>query len=240
MKIVADTHTHTLASGHAYSTVLENIRAAKNAGLSFICLTEHCPKMKDAPKLSFFSNQYCIPDIVEDVIVLKGAEANILDYNGGLDLPPKILEKLDWVIASYHNPVCPPGTLKQHTEGWLKIAENPDVDVIGHCGDGRYLFELEKVIRKFKECGKIVEINAHSFLVRPGTSFNCRQIAQCCAKFEVPVVVSSDAHFCMDVGNVKAAVDMLEEIGFPEKLILNTDYGRFLELAQHKTGRKFV
>lgn len=240
MKIVADTHTHTLASGHAYSTVLENIRAAKEAGLSFLCVTEHCPTLKDAPSRSFFSNLRSIPDRVEEVVVLKGAEVNITDYEGGLDLPEEIMERLDWVIASYHNPVCPPGTMKQHTQGWLKIAENPNVDVIGHCGDGRYLFDVERVVRRFKECDKIVEINAHSFLVRPGSAFNCRQIASCCARFEVPVVVSSDAHFCLDVGKVRDAVRMLEEIGFPERLVLNADYERFLELVRRKTGRTLV
>ena len=240
MKIIADTHTHTLASGHAYSTILENDHAAKAAGLSFLCLTEHCPEMWDAPKVSFFSNLHSIPDVVDDVVVLKGAEVNILDYEGGVDLPPGLLKRLDWVIASYHGPVCPPGTLKQHTDGWIKIAQNPDVDVIGHCGDGRYLFELDKVVRAFKEFGKIVEINAHSFSVRTGAAFNCRQIAECCMKFEVPVVVSSDAHFCLDVGNVKQAVRLLEEIGFPERLVLNADYDRFLEVARQKTGRRLI
>ena len=29
MRLIADTHTHTLASNHAYSTVMENIVAAR-------------------------------------------------------------------------------------------------------------------------------------------------------------------------------------------------------------------
>ncbi len=240
MKIIADTHTHTLASGHAYSTVWENIQAAKAAGISFLCVTEHCPAMPDGPSQTFFSNLHTIPDVVEGVGVLKGAEVNILDYEGNLDLPDRLLEGLDWVIASYHGPVCPSGTLKQHTQGWIRVAENPHVDVIGHCGDGRYLFDLEQVIPKFKEYGKIVEINAHSFSVRPGAAFNCRQIAQCCARYEVPVVVSSDAHFCMDVGKVEPALRLLEEIGFPERLVLNASHDRFLELVRRKTGRRFL
>ncbi len=32
MKIVVDSHTHTLASGHAYSTIIENAKAAKQKG----------------------------------------------------------------------------------------------------------------------------------------------------------------------------------------------------------------
>ena len=235
--IVADTHTHTLACGHAYSTIMENIRCASEKGLAFLCITEHAPAMHDAPQLSFFRSLYSIPDVIEGVNILKGAECNIMDYEGTLDLPEKLLSRMDWVIASYHNPLCLPGTLEQNTQGWLHVAENPNVDVIGHAGDGRYVFELEKVIKKFKEYDKIVEINAHSFGVRPGAHFNCREIARCCAKYQVPVVVSSDAHFCMHVGNVDASVQMLEEIGFPEELVLNADYERFLEVVRKKTGR---
>ena len=36
MKLIADTHTHTIASNHAYSTVLENIEAAKGADCSIL------------------------------------------------------------------------------------------------------------------------------------------------------------------------------------------------------------
>ena len=32
MKILVDTHTHTIASDHAYSTILENAAAAARAG----------------------------------------------------------------------------------------------------------------------------------------------------------------------------------------------------------------
>lgn len=235
--IIADTHVHTLACGHAYSTIMENVHWAAQKGLSFIGITEHAPEMHDAPQSSFFRNLYSLPDRIEGVNILKGAECNIMDYDGRLDLSEKLLRELDWVIASYHNPICLPGTLEQNTLGWLRIAENPDVDVIGHCGDGRYAFELEKVIKKFKEYEKIVEINAHSFVVRPGSDINCREIARCCAKYQVPVVVSSDAHFCMDVGNVMASVQMLEEIGFPEELVLNADHDRFLEVVRKKTNR---
>ena len=45
MKLIADTHTHTIASNHAYSTVLENIEAAKERGLLYLAMTEHGPNM---------------------------------------------------------------------------------------------------------------------------------------------------------------------------------------------------
>ena len=39
--ILADLHTHTLFSKHAYSTVKENLEAARNKGLSYIAITDH-------------------------------------------------------------------------------------------------------------------------------------------------------------------------------------------------------
>lgn len=48
MDIVVDSHTHTIASGHAYSTILENALAAKNKGLKLLCTTDHAPEMPGA------------------------------------------------------------------------------------------------------------------------------------------------------------------------------------------------
>lgn len=41
MKIELDMHTHTLASGHAYSTIQEMARAGAEKGLKLLGITEH-------------------------------------------------------------------------------------------------------------------------------------------------------------------------------------------------------
>lgn len=232
MKIIADTHTHTIACQHAYSTVLENAAYAKKIGLKCIANTEHGPAIPGAPHFWYVSNQKSLPRYIEDVLVLRGCEVNILDYEGSLDISDYELGKLDWVIASFHEPVIPSGTVEQHTKAYLRLAQNPHVDVIGHCGDERFRFDYEQGVKAFKEYGKIVEINSHSFDIRPGSDVNCREIALLCKKYSVPVVVSSDAHFCMDIGNLENSVKMLEEIDFPEELILNADWDRFLAAAE--------
>ncbi|MFI3209762.1 MAG: PHP domain-containing protein, partial [Peptostreptococcaceae bacterium] len=40
MKILIDLHTHTIVSGHAYSTVEENIKSAKEKGLKYLGMSE--------------------------------------------------------------------------------------------------------------------------------------------------------------------------------------------------------
>ena len=45
MKAIMDLHTHTLAAGHAYSTLLENIDAALAMGLQYLGMsTDRLPR----------------------------------------------------------------------------------------------------------------------------------------------------------------------------------------------------
>ncbi len=86
-----DLHTHTVASNHAYSTLIENIFAAKAKGLKYLGVSDHAPKMPDAPHIFYFSNLRVIPPIIEGIRILKGAELNILNYNGDIDLVERTL-----------------------------------------------------------------------------------------------------------------------------------------------------
>ena len=44
MRDILDVHTHTIASGHAYNTMMEMIRAAQDKGLEVYGITEHAPR----------------------------------------------------------------------------------------------------------------------------------------------------------------------------------------------------
>ena len=56
--IKCDTHTHTLFSKHAYSTIEENVRAAAEAGMELLASTDHYSAMlyPDAPPFAFRSS----------------------------------------------------------------------------------------------------------------------------------------------------------------------------------------
>ena len=160
IKIIADTHTHTIISSDAFSTLLENIHAAKEREIKYLCLTEHVYSvLPDAPKPSYFKSMHALPREFEGIKLVRGVEANIIDYDGKLDMPSDILQWLDWVIASLHTGAIAPATEKEHTRAWLSVAENPDVDVVGHCADPRYAFDIQSVIKAFAKYEKIVEVN---------------------------------------------------------------------------------
>ena len=85
-EIKTDLHTHTLASTHAYSTLEENCRGAFANGLEGINMSDHGPSMPDAPYEGHFSNMRILPEYIHGIKVWKGAEANIVDYEGRIDL----------------------------------------------------------------------------------------------------------------------------------------------------------
>ena len=172
MNIIGDMHTHTLASTHAYSTITENCRSAAERGIKVVAMTDHWGEMPDSPHIWHFDNLRVLPRRICGVTVLRGVETNIKNDDGEVDMPRKTLEKLEWVVASMHRQVYTPSTVENHTRAYLKVAEDPIVDVIGHCTTSIFPIDFEKCIKKFKECGKLVDINESSILYKSGSFEN--------------------------------------------------------------------
>lgn len=234
MNIIGDMHTHTLASTHAYSTITENCKSAAEKGIKIIAMTDHWGEMPDSPHIWHFDNLRVLPRHICGVTVLKGVETNILNNDGELDMPRRTLEKLEWVVASMHRQVYEPSTVQNHTMAYLKAAEDPIVDVIGHCTTAMFPIDFEKCIKKFKECGKLVEINESSILYKKGSYENSYEVLRLCKKYEVPVVFDSDAHYCELIGVVDTAKKIASEVGFPEHLVINSDFDRLTEYIHRK------
>lgn len=226
MQIVADLHTHTIASTHAYSTVFEMARGAKARGLIAIAITDHGPDMTDAPHEWHFSNLDILPRQIDGVTVIRGIEFNIRP-GGVLDqISEKSLRPVEFALASFHENCFAPSTKAMHTEALEAVLHDPRANALGHPGNAHYDFDQEYIISRCNEFGKLVEINSNSFAIRQGSKENCTAIARLCKQYEVPIVVNSDSHIENRVGYVDNAMAMLEEIGFPEELIVNSSRER--------------
>jgi putative hydrolase len=223
LKLTVDTHMHTIASGHAFNTTLEMAAAAAERGLEMIAITEHGPAMEGAPILMYFSALYLLPEKISGVRVLRGVEANIMDYDGNIDMPARSLELLDFVMAGFHDIVLPPcGDVAANTRAMVGAMANPLIDAISHPGNPVFQIDIEAVTAAAKEYGKLLEINDNSINVRAGSQENCRGIAAACRDLGIPVVCGSDAHFSLDVGVFSNVMKILESVDFPEDLVLNT------------------
>ena len=235
MKIIADLHTHTIASTHAYSTVLEMITAAKEIQLYAIAITDHGRAMPGAPGPYYFESLPIIPKEMMGVRVLKGMEANIIDYNGTLDCSDALLSSLEWIVASMHTiALFEKPTVEKCTQAYLAMCDNQNVNVLGHSGSEYFKYDYETVIKRCAQTSTLVEINNASFGFRKGSEENCRQIALLCKKYGARIVVDSDAHFVTKVGNVPLALKMLSEIDFPRELIVNSSVENLQEYFKEK------
>lgn len=241
MKYIADMHTHTVASTHAYSTVTENAAWAAKHGIKYLGMTDHGVAMQDAPDTWHFENLKTLPEYIEGVRVFRGIEANILDSAGAIDISPEnesvYYRILEWVNVSMHVQTFRPSTKAEHTKAYLGVLKNPYVDVICHSESIKFDYDFDEVIRACGECGRLIEIN-ECRLERKGTQTDrYLRMLDCCVKYGTGVIVGSDAHFYTHIGAFDLADSLLTDSGFPEELVVNSAEERFLGYIRKREER---
>lgn len=224
MKCLLDVHTHTVASGHAFSSLQEMVDAAAEKGLQILGITEHAPGIPGTCAPIYFRNLHVVPRHIKGVELLLGVELNIIDYKGTVDLDEAMLKMLDIRIAGLHSLCYTPGTVEENTDAVIGAIRNPYVNIISHPGDGTALLQFEPIVLAAKESGTLLEINnsslnpvRHKVMARK----NNLEILRLCKQYEVPVILGSDAHISYDIANYCWIYELLLLAEFPEKLILN-------------------
>jgi len=237
MRIIADLHTHTVSSGHAYSTVNELAAAAAAKGLKALAITDHGPALPGGPHLYHFGAMRFIPREIAGVRILLGCEANILDLNGNIDLPENYRQRLDFIMAGLHEGCgFDSQGIKRNTEALLNAMGNPCIHAISHPGNPVFPVDYEAVAREAAITGTALEINNASFThSRCGSRPNCENLALHIARYGARVVVGSDAHIAQNVGHFDEAVDIIAEAGIQEEQVVNSSMERlyaFLNLTE--------
>lgn len=236
MKTLIDMHTHTIMSGHAMSTLDEMVSQAQSLGLSLFGITEHGPAIPGTCDPLYFRNMYIVPRQWGDMRLMMGAELNIIDYEGHLDLEdPAYLNGMEYIIAGLHSLCYTDGTRAQNTDALLGAIHNPRVNIISHPCDGTASdFDLEAVVRAAKQTGTLLELNssslnpvrhkhlAHALFVR---------MLELSKQYDNPILVSSDAHFRTYIADYTYALPLLAETNFPDSLIINDKPDLFLQMV---------
>jgi putative hydrolase len=211
-------------------------KEAAASGIEMFALTDHGPAIHGTHEF-YFANLKTIPTSMYGVRVLKGIEANIMDFSGSLDLDANYLKNLDYVIASFHDVVILPGNEEEHTNALINVLKNPLVDTLGHPGNPAFPVDIDTVVKTARDYGKLIEVNNHSFEARAGCLQNCREFILKCIKYGVKIVCSSDAHISFDVGRFDKINKLLEECNVPDELIMSKSVERFEEYLKIKAQR---
>lgn len=231
MNIIADMHTHSVASGHAYSTINELAAAAAQKGLAAMALTDHGPALPGGPHNYHFAAMRFVPQRIAGVRIFLGVEANILDVSGNIDLQNGYLEKLDFVMTGFHERCGFDGQgVDANTEAMINAMANPLVKAISHPGNPVFPIHHEQIVQASLKTGTALEINNASFSQsRKGSSPNCESLAEIIARYASPVVVGSDAHIAQGVGVFDDALRLLNDAAIGEEQVVNSSMERLLK-----------
>ncbi len=167
-EIKGDFHVHSKWSDGT-APIEEIAKAAQKRGYQYVAICDHTKSLKIAHGLeeSRLLKQMEEIDRINEKLkgfqILKGTEVDILP-DGKLDLPDKILERVDFVVAAIHS------GFKQEKEKMTKrvvrALENPFVHCLAH-PSGRllgarapYEIDIDEVMEAAKRNRKALEINA--------------------------------------------------------------------------------
>lgn len=265
LHFACDTHTHTIFSRHAYSTVEENVRAAAEQRFELIGITDHFSPMIHGVgpdgacmrEFQEFINLRMWPREWYGVHVMHGCEADIVDLGGHLfgwnvpvtyhlsvpaespyvALQDQVFLQCDYVIASIHEHSWATGaTREQVTQMYLQVLERPKVLILGHPGRSGLDFDELAVAEAARDKGKLIEINEASLYGRNHAHERCTEIARACARVGCMVSTASDAHISYDVARLDRSRALLEAIDFPESLVATRSAETFLGVWKDALG----
>lgn len=241
--IIADLHTHTIYSEHAYSTVKENAEAGMLNGMKCIAITDHLYKHGD--DISIKNERIRIAYLeqtlkhAKGIKIISGCEMNLNhNLNDGCNGSPykKLEEETKWRLLGFHSFFLTAKDIKieevpQYFEQAMKVVkptafahiEREIYKCIGGDNERKIrnclgeLIELAKANNIFLEINESsIEINEHGGIER------MHQWIEMAKEQNVMFSLGSDSHYCDSVGHFENAIEMINYHNIPVHKILNT------------------
>ena len=179
-------------------------------GYSYLAITDHSRHLTVAHGLNekYLARQIKQIDAINrrkrGFTLLRGIEVDILE-DGALDLPDRILKRLDIVVGAIHSGFN--RSRKAQTERILQAFDNPHIAVLSH-PTGRligtrepYDIDMEAVMRKARDKGIMLELNAHPERLDL-TDTHCRMARD----MGVMICIGTDAHSLADLEFMRLGV----------------------------------
>ncbi len=224
-EIKGDLHVHSKWSDGTAS-IEEIAQAAQKMGYEYIAICDHTKSLKIAHGLDESRLMKQMEEIdrlnqrLKGFQILKGSEVDIL-ADGKLDLPEKILARLDIVVGAIHS------GFKQDkakmTERIVRALENPHLHILAH-PSGRllgardpYELEIEELMEAARKYGKVLEINAW-FERLDLNDIHCRKAKE----MGIQMGIGTDAHRLDQMWMMSLGVSVARRGWLETKDVLNT------------------
>jgi DNA polymerase (family 10) len=220
-----DLHMHTTVTDGRDD--LETMAAAaQRRGYSYVAITDHSKALAmsngldERGALEHAARIRALNGRFEGLTLLAGIECDVL-ADGSLDLAADCLAQLDIVVASVHSHYSQGET--QTTDRLLKALECPWVDVLGHPTSRRLLqrepltVDFDRILTTAVANRVALEINCQPDRLDLSDSF-----ARLAHERGATMVISTDAHSVMALGNVRWGVQVARRAWLTPEAVLNT------------------
>jgi DNA polymerase (family 10) len=218
-------HTHSTWSDGTAS-IEAMAEKARSLGFQYMGLSDHSKAAAYANGLDEARLRKQMEEVArlnrgwKDFRILHGLEADILP-DGTIDLDPKVLAELDFVIGSIHSRFDMPES--EMTDRVCKALASDELDFLGH-PTGRLLLsregfklDLDRVLETAQRYGKVVELNAY-----PNRLDLDAAHARRAKEAGVRLSINPDAHSIEDLENVEYGVGTARRAWLEPKDVLNT------------------
>lgn len=240
MRLIGDYHTHTVYS-HGKGTIEENVLAGIEAGLKEIGISDHgsghlffgikrdkLPAMR--AEIDLMNEKYG-----DKIKVLMGVEANLIDFNGTLDVLDSELKYFDYIACGYHYGIMPKGSSAKYgfwvldrlqglsksayirleemtTNSLIKATHKYDLKFITHPG-AKYPVDIVKLYSEMNP-NTLLEINEKNNKLDVE---QLKLLEDLGGKF----IVNSDAHIPKKVAVIDRCLDRMKVAGISANRIVN-------------------
>lgn len=242
MRLFADYHTHTTHS-HGRGSVLDNVRAARAAGLQAVAISDHGPSHLFGVGVRSTAEFFDIIDEVKeateavpDIQTIASVEANVVGLDGSLDVPHDVLKRLDMVLVGLHHLVRPAGSQEAalllmgnafsglspalarrvrtaNTKAIVEAVLKNPIDVVTHPGL-QMPIDTDELARACAVVGTALEINTSHR--NTGIEFIRTAVKQ-----GAMFAINSDAHVPKRVGDLEYGIRLALKAGLTESDIIN-------------------
>lgn len=237
-------HCHTVYSrnGHGKATIEENVKAAIKKNLRRIYITDH-----GFSHLFFGIKRSLLPKIREEVNRLKkkypeieiylGVEANIIGYDGTIDVTERDRQYLDAINLGWHHGVhfadvksncrylrnlflnkhssAYVALMEQNTDAMISAIQKNNILMITHPGD-KIPMNMDRLAKACAQTNTLMEINnAHGHL-------SVEEIQKAMVH-EVKFAIGSDAHCAADIGKADHSIQRIIDSGLEIERVVNLE-----------------
>ncbi|HHV38632.1 MAG TPA: PHP domain-containing protein [Tepidimicrobium sp.] len=242
MRLIGDYHTHTIFS-HGKGSIRDNVEAARKKGLKQIAICDHGPghRLYGVKRDALFHMRGIVDGLNKeygDIEVLLGVEANVMSYDGSIDVDDDILGIIDILLLGFHYGIIPKGwdsrfkfyilnplskllpPLQKNMIAWntgaiIRAMDRYPIDIITHPGSKARL-DIGRLARAAYDRGVALEINSsHSQLSVENIEIALNE--------KVEFYINSDAHHPSRVGDVATGIERALKAKIPIDRIVNVE-----------------